>query len=125
MDEIDVSLPNTVKNFINQLLRIMGTLIIVTYTFPSIIFTIIPLTFGVMWTLKSYIVTSRVLRRSAAATMAIVNAQMSETILGVATIRTYKLQTPVLYSIFIYFFFPIMGAIFFISDDRRMHESHR
>jgi len=113
MDEIDVSLPNTVKNFINQLLRIMGTLIIVTYTFPSIIFTIIPLTFGVMWTLKSYIVTSRVLRRSAAATMAIVNAQMSETILGVATIRTYKLQTPVLYSIFIYFFFPIMGAIFF------------
>lgn len=113
MDEIDVSLPNTVKNFINQLLRIMGTLIIVTYTFPSIIFTIIPLTFGVMWTLKSYIVTSRVLRRSAAATMAIVNAQMSETILGVATIRTYKLQTPVLIFHIYLFFLSYYGCNFF------------
>ena len=95
MDETDVNLPNTLKNFINQFLRIMGTLIIVTYTFPSIIFTIIPLTFGVFWVLKTYLNTSRMLRRSAMATMAMVNGHMSETLLGVSTIRAYRIQTEV------------------------------
>ena len=46
MDETDINLPNQLKNFLNQFLRIMGTLIIVTYTFPSIIFIIIPLAIG-------------------------------------------------------------------------------
>ena len=95
MDEVDINLPSNLKNFINQLLRIVGTLVIVTYTFPSIIFTIIPITAGVVWLLDTYLKTSRTLRRSASATMAHVNGHMSETLLGVATIRTYKIQTQV------------------------------
>jgi ABC-type multidrug transport system fused ATPase/permease subunit len=95
MDETDVILPNTLKNFMNQVLRILGTLFIVTYTFPSIIFTIIPLAMAVGWVLKTYLVTSRLLRRSASATMAVVNGHMGETISGVATIRTYHIQTQV------------------------------
>ena len=96
MDEIDVNLPNTLKSFINQFLRIMGTLIIVTYTFPSIVFTIIPITLGVIWLLETYLKTSRNLRRSASATMALVNGHMSETMRGVSTIRTYKIQNQVI-----------------------------
>jgi len=93
MDETDVNLPNTIKNFINQFLRIMGTLIIVTYTLPQVIFAIIPLTLGVWWVLKTYISTSRMLRRSGSATMALVNGHMSETLIGVSTIRAYRIQT--------------------------------
>ena len=52
MDETDINLPNQLKNFLNQFLRIMGTLIIVTYTFPSIIFIIIPLAIGKLQCLK-------------------------------------------------------------------------
>ena len=96
MDEIDVNLPNTLKSFINQFLRIMGTLIIVTYTFPSIVFTIIPITLCVIWLLETYLKTSRNLRRSASATMALVNGHMSETMRGVSTIRTYKIQNQVI-----------------------------
>ena len=95
MDETDVNLPNTIKNFINQFLRIMGTLIIVTYTLPQVIFAIIPLTLGVFWVLKTYISTSRMLRRSGSATMALVNGHMSETLIGVSTIRAYRIQTQV------------------------------
>ena len=95
MDETDVNLPNTIKNFINQFLRIMGTLIIVTYTLPQVIFAIIPLTLGVWWVLKTYISTSRMLRRSGSATMALVNGHMSETLIGVSTIRAYRIQTQV------------------------------
>ena len=95
MDETDVNLPNTLKNFINQFLRIMGTLIIVTYTLPRIFFTIVPLAFGVLWVLKTYLNTSRMLRRSASATMALVNGHMSETLHGVSTIRAYRIQTQV------------------------------
>ena len=102
MDEIDVNLPNTLKSFINQFLRIMGTLIIVTYTFPSIVFTIIPITLGVIWLLETYLKTSRNLRRSASATMALVNGHMSETMLGVATIRTYKIQNQVIQFLFLF-----------------------
>lgn len=93
MDETDVTLPNTLKNFINQFLRIMGTLIIVTYTLPQIIFTIVPLTMAVLWVLKTYLNTSRRLRRSASATMALVNGHISETIIGVSTVRAYRIQT--------------------------------
>ena len=64
MDETDVNLPNTMKNFINQFLRIMGTLIIVAYTLPLVIFAIFPLAVGVIMILKTYIKTSRMLRRS-------------------------------------------------------------
>ena len=95
MDETDVNLPNTLKSFISQFLRIIGTLFIVTYTLPRIIFAIIPLTLGVLWLLKAYLHTSRKLRRSASATMAIVNGHMSESLLGVATIRAYRIQTQV------------------------------
>ena len=92
MDETDINLPNQLKNFINQFLRIMGTLIIVTYTFPSIIFITVPLTIAVMWVLKTYLNTSRMLRRSASATMAMVNGHMNETLLGASTVRIYKIQ---------------------------------
>ena len=68
MDETDVNLPNTMKNFINQFLRIMGTLIIVAYTLPLVIFAIFPLAVGVIMILKTYIKTSRMLRRSASST---------------------------------------------------------
>lgn len=95
MDETDVNLPNTMKNFINQFLRIMGTLIIVAYTLPLVIFAIFPLAVGVIMILKTYIKTSRMLRRSASATMALVNGHMNETLVGVSTIRAYGIQTQV------------------------------
>ena len=56
MDETDVNLPNTMKNFINQFLRIMGTLIIVAYTLPLVIFAIFPLA---GWLMISFIITLR------------------------------------------------------------------
>ena len=115
MDETDINLPNQLKNFINQFLRIMGTLIIVTYTFPSIIFCIIPLTIAVLWVLKTYLNTSRMLRRSASATMAIVNGHMNETLLGASTIRIYKIQNQVCISARKFKFVFICGHSFRIS----------
>ena len=92
MDETDVILPNTFKNFTNQCMRIGGTLFIVTYTYPSIIFVVFPLSVAVVWILKTYITTSRLMRRMSAASMSVVNAHLAETIAGVATIRAYKIQ---------------------------------
>ena len=92
MDETDVVLPNTFKNFMNQCMRIAGTLFIVQYTYPSIIFVVFPLSLAVVWVLKTYITTSRLMRRMAAASMSVVNAHLAETIAGVSTIRAYKLQ---------------------------------
>ncbi len=96
MDETDVILPSTLKNFTNQLLRILGTLFIVVYTFPMIMLTVIPLAMTVVWVLKMYLLSSRLLRRSSSATMAVVNGHIGETLSGVATIRAYKLQTSVI-----------------------------
>ena len=92
MDETDVILPNTFKNFINQCMRITGTLFIVQYTYPSIMFVVFPLSLAVVWVLKTYITTSRLMRRMSAASMSVVNAHLAETIAGVSTIRAYKLQ---------------------------------
>ena len=47
---------------------------------------------AVLWVLKTYLNTSRMLRRSASATMAMVNGHMNETLLGASTIRIYKIQ---------------------------------
>ena len=96
MDETDVILPNTFKNFVNQCMRIGGTLFIVQYTYPSITFVVFPLSLAVIWVLKTYITTSRLMRRMSAASMSVVNAHLAETIAGVSTIRAYKLQWKVL-----------------------------
>ena len=56
-------LPNTFKNFLNQTLRIGGTLFIVLYTYPSIALSVIPLSFVAFWVLRTFIKTSRMMRR--------------------------------------------------------------
>ena len=99
MDETDVILPNTFKNFINQCMRITGTLFIVQYTYPSIMFVVFPLSLAVVWVLKTYITTSRLMRRMSAASMSVVNAHLAESIAGVSTIRAYKLQ----WKVYMYF----------------------
>ena len=96
MDETDVILPNTFKNFLNQTLRIAGTIFIVMYTYPSIVLTVIPLSFLVIWVLKTYIKTSRMMRRMSAASMSVVNTQLAETTAGVSTIRAHRQQPKVI-----------------------------
>ena len=55
-------------------------------------FVVFPLSLAVIWVLKTYITTSRLMRRMSAASMSVVNAHLAETIAGVSTIRAYKLQ---------------------------------
>ena len=73
-------------------MRIVGTLFLVIFTFPANVVATVPLVVGIAWIFRAYISISRLFRRLASATAASVNAFVTETANGVATIRTYKTQ---------------------------------
>jgi len=112
--ELDLILPNTLKNFIFQVYfyvhlfhntiidfkrelthlcfflkatRILGTLFLVVFTFPANIFTMVFLVAGIVVVFKAYIRVSRLFRRLASATMGSLNAFLTEHVNGVQVIR--------------------------------------
>ncbi|TRY67445.1 hypothetical protein TCAL_02747 [Tigriopus californicus] len=96
LNELDVILPSTLKSFIFQCMRICGTVFIVLFTFPSNVFSTVPLIVGILCIFKFYIHISRVFRRLSSATMASLNGFITENVSGVASIRTFRNQRQVL-----------------------------
>lgn len=90
MTELDINLPNTLKNFILQCMRILGTIFLVIFTFPLNVFTLIPFLFIISLIFARYIRISRLLRRLASSTMSNLNSLVTEHVNGSQTIRTYR-----------------------------------
>ncbi|XP_040572291.1 multidrug resistance-associated protein 1 isoform X2 [Lepeophtheirus salmonis] len=95
MDEADMFLPNTLKNFAYQAVKILGTLIIALIAFPITAFFIVcPLGLIFIEVVKSYLMASRFLKRTSATKLAMVLKHFGDSAVhGGTTIRCYGVES--------------------------------
>mmetsp|Transcript_3016 Transcript_3016/g.5269 ORF Transcript_3016/g.5269 Transcript_3016/m.5269 type:complete len:1430 (+) Transcript_3016:168-4457(+) len=108
MDNIDLSLPRNLPQFMIMLLQLVGTVATICMVLPWFALPIVPI-MGVYYLVqKRYRPVSRDLQRLESVSRSPIFAQFSETLQGVATVRAFDLQ-----------------AAFVGENERRLDESNK
>ncbi|KAG0224129.1 hypothetical protein BGW42_005307 [Actinomortierella wolfii] len=89
---IDEVLPRSFSSYTRTLFQVASTLLVVTFSTPSFIIVIFPLSFAYLWLQRYYLATSREIRRLDSVSRSPIFAHFQETLGGITTIRAYRQQ---------------------------------
>ncbi len=92
MDEVDIMIPTHIKDILNSLFSVLGTVFVICYASPIIIVFIVPMIGIFLFIQWSYLSASRQLKRMVSVTRSPINSSLTETFSGAATIRAFNMQ---------------------------------
>ncbi|CAI6346527.1 unnamed protein product [Macrosiphum euphorbiae] len=93
IDTIDNILPMMIRSFIEILVSVIGTLIVISYSTPIFIAVIIPITIMYFIIQRFFIATSRQLKRLESISRSPIYSHFSETVTGATSIRAYSVES--------------------------------
>jgi ATP-binding cassette, subfamily C (CFTR/MRP), member 1 len=90
IDVVDNSIPMTMRNVLNQLLNVLGTLVVIIFAMPIFIVVVIPVSILYYFLQKFFVTTARQLKRMEAISRSPIFTHFGETITGSSTIRAFS-----------------------------------
>ncbi len=92
MDEVDLMIPMHVKDILNQVFAVLGSLFVIIYASPIIIVAIVPMVVIFFVVQTWYLNVSRQLKRMISVSRSPINSSLTECFSGASTIRAFKRQ---------------------------------
>ncbi|CAH1986538.1 unnamed protein product [Acanthoscelides obtectus] len=89
---IDLRLPNAFQMLMSTIVRVCGTLFVISFSTPLFIAVIIPVAILYIWIQRVYVATSRQVMRLSSVTASPIYSHFGETLSGAQCIRAYKKQ---------------------------------
>nr|CAH7713752.1 unnamed protein product [Callosobruchus chinensis] len=89
---VDMRLPNAFQMLLSTLVRVTGTIFVISFTTPLFIAVIVPVGIVYIGIQRIYVATSRQLMRLTSVTASPIYSHFGETLSGAQTIRAYKKQ---------------------------------
>ena len=91
-DEVDLMIPQNIKDILTDGFSVLGTLVIVIYSSPITLAAIVPILLASAFIQGLYLSCSRQIKRMVSVTRSPINSSITESFSGAATIRAFKMQ---------------------------------
>ncbi|XP_053393099.1 multidrug resistance-associated protein 1-like isoform X5 [Mercenaria mercenaria] len=92
IDTVDVIIVQNVRHFIGSLLQILTVPIVIGFSTPLILTTLVPMAILYVFVQRFYVATSRQLKRLESVSRSPIYSHFGETVTGVTTVRAYRQQ---------------------------------
>uniref|UniRef100_T1JBH2 Uncharacterized protein n=1 Tax=Strigamia maritima TaxID=126957 RepID=T1JBH2_STRMM len=92
VDVVDTTLPMTIRSWLNCLLSVVATMVVISISTPIFLAVILPLGVIYYFIQKFYVATSRQLKRLESVSRSPIYSHFGETVTGATTIRAYNRQ---------------------------------
>jgi ATP-binding cassette subfamily C (CFTR/MRP) protein 1 len=92
IDTLDNTIPYNIRAWLNCLLSVIATLVVISYSTPIFIFVIVPIGIVYYFIQQFYVATSRQLKRLESVSRSPIYSHFGESIQGAPTIRAYNVQ---------------------------------
>ncbi|KAK9847067.1 hypothetical protein WJX84_012280 [Apatococcus fuscideae] len=92
LEMVDTSLPMSLGSFLNCVVNVVGSLLVIAFVSPAQLAALIPLGFFYEWARRLYVSTSRELKRLDSLAMSPIFGNFGETLQGLQTVRAFRRQ---------------------------------
>lgn len=90
IDVVDSTLPNAYRSWLNCLLQVISTMLVICFSFPSFIVILVPMFVIYILVQRIFIITTRQLKRLESNTRSPIFSHFNETLSGAGSIRAYQ-----------------------------------